>query len=210
MTDPRKTEIAVILDRSGSMASIKKEMQTGFARFVASQMVLPGECVMSLYRFDTVYEVVFEERPLAKVPHLRLAPRGSTALLDAVGHSIARIGERLAAKPEPMRPGSIIVMIITDGQENASVEVRRDVLKATIKRQMQAYSWQFMYLGTDASVFSEAASLGIPAASRYAPDAGGVARLYAESASSVADFRSRFQRGDAGASIRTPGSSSDD
>jgi uncharacterized protein YegL len=210
MTDPRKTEIAVVLDRSGSMARITQEMQTGFAQFVKEQRAQPGECVLSLYRFDHAYEVVFEERPLAKVPPLRLVPRGSTALLDAVGHSIARIGDRLSAKPEHARPGSVVVMIMTDGQENASVEVSRDVLKASIQRQEQLYHWQFMYLGADASVFSEARSLGIDAVSHYPASSAGVERVYARSSHSITEYRSRVSRGEVHARIKLSSSPSDE
>ena len=210
VTDIHKTEIAVILDRSGSMASIQHEMVSGFAQFVQRQAAEPGDCVLSLYRFDDKYDVVYEERPLAKVRRLSLSPRGSTALLDAVGRSIARIGERLAAKPEHQRPGTVIVMIITDGQENASIEVSRDVLKTMIERQEKVFNWQFMYLGADASTFDEAASLGISAPACYSPSARGVERLYEASSLSVASIRQRIASGETSARISIPRTLSDD
>jgi hypothetical protein len=199
MPDIHKTEIAVILDRSGSMLSVKQDMEGGFAQFVAAQRAEPGQCSLSLYQFDDQYEIVYEERPLCDVPELSIVPRGSTALLDAVGRSMARIGERLAAKPEHERPAIVIVMVITDGQENASHEVSRRALKAAIKVQQRKYNWRFMYLGADASAFSEAASLGIQAAARYSPDSAGVDRLYAASSAAVAEFRAAA--GDAHAEI---------
>jgi hypothetical protein len=201
MPDVHKTEIAVILDRSGSMISIKQDMEGGFAQFVAVQRAEPGQCSLSLYQFDDQYEVVYEERPLCDVPELSIVPRGSTALLDAVGRSMARVGERLADKPEHERPGVVIVMVITDGQENASHEVSRRALKAAIKVQQRRYNWRFMYLGADASAFSEAASLGIQAAARYSPDSAGVDRLYAASSVAVPECRSRVSAGEEHAEI---------
>jgi hypothetical protein len=196
MTDSNKTEIAVILDRSGSMASIKADMEGGFAHFVAQQQALAGECVLSLYQFDDQYDVVFEDLPLRNVPPLSIVPRGSTALLDAMGRSIARIGARLAAKPDSARPGCVIIMVITDGQENASCEVTREALKQSIEHQRNNYNWQFMYLGADVSAFAEAESIGIAAAARYSPDARGVQQLYAATAASVSECRRRVTCGE--------------
>jgi hypothetical protein len=191
MPDVSKTEIAVILDRSGSMHTIKQDMEGGFAHFVAEQRTQPGSCTLSLYQFDDQFEVVYEELPLSHVPELSIVPRGSTALLDAVGRSIARIGERLAAKSEQERPGIVVVMVITDGEENASCEVRRADLTAAIELQQRKYNWRFMYLGADASAFAEAASLGIKAAARYAPNSAGVGRLYSSASAAVAQHRLR-------------------
>lgn len=201
MTDPNKTVIAVILDRSGSMMAIQDDMEGGFAQFVAEQRALPGECTLSLYQFDSEYEVVYEDLPLGDVPALSIVPRGSTALLDAVGRSITRLGKRLAAKPEHERPGAVVVMVITDGEENASRKVKRHVLKKTIEAQQRKYNWRFMYLGADASVFSEAESLGIQAAARYSPDTSGVNQLYVASSAAVASFRIRVASGEQNADI---------
>ena len=130
------------------------------------------------------------------VPALSITPRGSTALLDAMSRSIARIGARLAAKPDSERPGSVIIIVITDGEENASCEVTRKALNRSIEHQRKNYNWQFMYLGADLSAVSEAASIGIPAAARYSPDARGVQQLYSASSAQVAEYRSRVARGE--------------
>jgi len=201
MTDPNRTELAIVLDRSGSMTSIQADMEGGFAQFVAEQRTLPGFCAVSLYQFDSEYEVVYEELSVHDVPPLSITPRGSTPLLDAVGHTIGRLGERLAAKPEHERPAAVIVMVITDGEENASREIKREGLREMIDRQQRIYNWRFMYLGADASTFSEAESLGIRAAARYAADSHGVDQLYAASSAAVVEYRSRIARGDESAEL---------
>jgi hypothetical protein len=119
----KTTEIAVILDRSGSMESIANDAIGGFNAFVDSQRRQPGEARMSLVLFDDRYEVPIKSQPLAKVPLLTrqtFVPRGSTALLDAIGRTIKRMTDAFAARPAANRPDTIIVAILTDGEENAS------------------------------------------------------------------------------------------
>ena len=122
MTRSDLTHLYFLLDRSGSMQSIKSDIEGGFAAFVDEQRKAPGECLANLSQFDDVYEVVYADRPLADVPPLDLQPRNMTALHDAMGRLITDAGAKLAAIPEDERPGTVIVAIMTDGLENASQE----------------------------------------------------------------------------------------
>ena len=117
------TEIAYILDRSGSMGPLAEASIAGFNQFVAEQRQATGEARLSLVLFDNEYLMPHRSTPLDEVPELNThtyVPRGSTALLDAVGRTIDELGERLAATPDLERPGQVIVAIFTDGFENAS------------------------------------------------------------------------------------------
>ena len=76
-------------------------------------------------------------------------PRGSTALYDAIGRTINEVGARLAATPEPDRPGKVIVAILTDGQENASTEFSRETIATMISHQQKAYAWEFVFLAAN-------------------------------------------------------------
>lgn len=174
MTKPNSAEIIVILDRSGSMASIRKDMEGGFDSFIAEQRKLPGECSVTLVQFDDKYEVVYMGKALADVPPLDLVPRGSTALLDAVGKTTVATGERLAAMPEHERPARVLVVIITDGQENASMEHTKESVRQMVDHQRSAYQWEFVYFGANQDAFAEAAKMGINIAQNYAADAAGV------------------------------------
>src|SRR5437879_5693749 len=111
MTNQNLTHIVAILDRSGSMMSIREDMQGGFNNFIAEQAKTPGEVRVSLYQFDTEYDTVYENKPLAEVPALVLEPRGGTALLDAVGRTITTVGQKLAQLDEDDRPGLVVVVI---------------------------------------------------------------------------------------------------
>jgi hypothetical protein len=84
-----------------------------------------------------------------------------TALLDAVGRAIAETGERLAAMPEPDRPGLVVFVIVTDGQENSSKEYTKPQIKEMVERQQNIYKWQFTFLGANQDAFAEAHGMGI-------------------------------------------------
>jgi len=161
MTDPTYTDITMVLDRSGSMQSIKDDTIGGFDAFTSEQRRLPGRCTVSLVQFDNVYEEVYTGRDLADVPSLTLVPRGSTAMLDAIGRAVNATGARLAAMPEDRRPGTVIVGIMTDGLENASREFTYPMVKALIEQQEQVYGWTFMYMGANQDAIEVGASLGV-------------------------------------------------
>ena len=84
-----------------------------------------------------------------------------TALLDAIGLTIDRVGKRLAQTPEEARPGKVITAITTDGYENASSHYSKSQIREMIRRQTDVYKWQFMFLGANMDAVSEADSLGI-------------------------------------------------
>ena len=159
------TDITVVLDRSGSMAACQAEAENGLNRFISEQAKAPGEAIFTLVQFDDVYEFVYKGVLIQDVPKCRLVPRGMTALLDALGKAINETGERLAALPESERPGAVVFVIITDGQENSSQEFKREQIKAMIEHQQSVYNWQFTYLGANQDAFAVANDYGIQAPS---------------------------------------------
>lgn len=163
MTDATLTHLYFLLDRSGSMQSIKADTEGGFAAFMDEQRTGEGSCRVTLAQFDNAYDVVYRDVPVADVPALDLQPRGSTALLDAMGRLITDAGAELAALPEERRPGTVIVGIMTDGHENASQEWTRPAIRALVEQQSSAYGWQFMYMGADQDAVEVGTSLGVEA-----------------------------------------------
>jgi hypothetical protein len=186
------TDITVVLDRSGSMSSIREDMNGGFATFVAAQKGVPGACLVSMVQFDgTATEVRYVGTPIGEVGPLDLLPRGNTPLLDAVAFSIRLTGERLAALPEEARPENVLLLIITDGQENASKQTTAAALKEMIEHQRSVYKWDFIYLGANVDAFAEARMMGIPAerTAEYAADATGVRSAWETLSPKFAAFR---------------------
>ena len=177
---PGKTELIIILDRSGSMSGIRSDMEGGLKSFIEKQKTLPGECLVSVYKFDDIYETVFETRPIKDVGDIPLVPRGSTALHDAMGKTINRVGVRLAKTPEEDRPTLVMVMTITDGQENASRQFTADQVKELVKHQTDTYKWDFTFLGANQDAVLTAQNLGIVGAKAmtYNATAGGSQALF--------------------------------
>jgi hypothetical protein len=163
MTNPDRRHIAIILDRSGSMQTVKTDTEGGLRAFLATQAEAPGDTTVSLYQFDDQYEAVYENKALADVPDFVLHPRNMTALLDAIGRTVNAVGAQLAAMYEPERPGEVVVVILTDGCENASHEFTLPMVKELIARQQDSYGWQFVFLGADQDAFAAAAGIGIRA-----------------------------------------------
>lgn len=114
------THIEIIIDESGSMASIKKDMEGGYNTFIEDQKKLGGECTVSQTVFSNNYKRQFSMLPLKDVPPYQLRPSGSTALLYTMVEVIDELGRQLASLPEDQRPERILVVTITDGEENCS------------------------------------------------------------------------------------------
>jgi hypothetical protein len=163
MTKPDLTAIALIVDRSGSMESIRSDAQGSIDAFIRDQDALPGQVLWTVVLFDSEYDQVAFMEPTAPKP--RLEPRGSTALFDAVGRTINGMGVALAAMAEDERPSKVIVVIVTDGHENSSREYAWPVVKEMVQRQTTEWSWEFVFLaaglGRDETI-AMGASMGIP------------------------------------------------
>jgi hypothetical protein len=158
------TDIVVVLDRSGSMASVLDDTIGGFNTLVEEQKAATGRARLTLTQFDDEYEIVHERRDVRGVEPLSRAtyvPRGSTALLDAVGRTIMSVRAKIARDAATERPGKVVFVIITDGQENSSREFRREGVFELIREQESQAGWEFVYLGAHQDAITEAASLGI-------------------------------------------------
>jgi hypothetical protein len=190
MTRSDLTHIYFLLDRSGSMQSIKTDTEGGFAAFVEEQRRAPGDCRVTLAQFDHEYDVVYSGVPVAAVPPLALQPRGRTALLDAMGRLVTDAGAELAALPEHERPGTVIVAVMTDGHENASHEWTHTAIRSLVEQQTSAYAWQFMYMGADQDAIEVGTRLGVDAAYSVTYGRGKAKEALAGAAGKISRLRS--------------------
>ena len=170
MTNPNLTEIIAILDRSGSMSVVQTDTEGAFNAYVTEQRTVPGEATLTLVQFDDRIETVYANMHLDEVPLLSLKPRGMTALYDAIGRTVVTTGEQLERTPEDQRPGKVIVVILTDGQENASKDWTATRLKPLIEEQVNKYGWTFIYLGANQDAVFEGNKIGIGAHSSLTYD----------------------------------------
>lgn len=187
------THITVLLDRSGSMESIKAETISGFNFFLNEQREGGTNASLTLVQFDTqATEVVHENAPIHSVPQLSAdtyQPRGGTPLLDSLGETIASTGRTLKVIPEANRPDKVVFVIITDGQENASRRFNNAQIKEMLEHQTNVYKWQFIYLGANQDAFAEAGNMGIAMsyAANFAP--ANMSDAFEVASQNVASFR---------------------
>lgn len=200
MPNSQLTEIVIVMDRSGSMSPIAKDMEGGVELLLTEQAKVPGECRFTLVQFDstnqvTNIETVYESVPVALFAgagRISLVPRGMTPLNDAVGHTIRRTGERYAAFPDDRRPGKVIFVIITDGDENSSKVFTTAQVQAMVKHQTDVYQWQFVFLGANVDAFAEGEVRGVRRAStaNYTANASGVRAAFVAASDSTVRYRS--------------------
>ena len=172
------SEIAFVLDRSGSMKSCQQAAIDGFNQFLTDQQKTDGLAKLTVVLFDDEYLVPISSIPVEEVVSLTddtYQPQGCTALLDAIGQTIDNLGQRLAALAEKDRPGQVIVAILTDGLENASQRFTWKEIAGKIKHQTDTYKWIFLFLGANQDAIATAANLSIAAnnAANYVADAAG-------------------------------------
>lgn len=158
------TEIAYILDRSGSMQHLQEAAISGFNTFLKEQQETPGNANLTLVLFDDEYLLHADRTPIQEVRQLDTStyvPRGMTALLDSIGRTIDNIGKQLAKTPDKDRPGKVIIAIYTDGYENASTDYSVKKIARMIRHQTDKYNWEFLFLAANEDAIATAASYGI-------------------------------------------------
>jgi hypothetical protein len=140
------------------MASLAAEAIAGFNTLISEQRAVSPSALFSLSLFDHEDLLLHDAVPIAQVPPLTrdsFVPRGGTALNDAIGAMITRIGKR--AK----RQTRVLVAILTDGMENGSRQYSRDDLLSMITYRRTTYDWQFVFIGPQ-NALAYALAIGIP------------------------------------------------
>lgn len=154
------THIGILIDRSGSMYSIKDDMEGNLAEFLNKQKELPGICTVSIAQFDQQFEMLQSFVDIHELEKIRISPRGMTALYDALGKFIKRTGHSLSSIVEENRPSKVLIIVITDGQENASIDYTASEIKKMVELQEKIYSWDFVYLGSNQDALLEGEKFG--------------------------------------------------
>lgn len=186
------THIVFLIDRSGSMGSIKVDMEGGLKEFLEKQKLLPGECTVTAAQFDTVYEILHKLKPLSEIEGLHIDPRGGTALIDSMVRLIKEVGDELRELPEDQRPEKVLFITITDGEENSSKEFTNEQLKERILEQETKYNWQFTYLGANQDAFGVSRQFGLSSAKamNFAADSDGIKSVFNKLSDASTRYRS--------------------
>ena len=158
----KKLDIVAILDRSGSMSNMVTELVGGFNRIIEEHK--DKDAKVSVAIFDDEWELIYNRKKITKIPELTVSdvsPRGCTALFDAIGKTVNVVDEKIK-KSKTSKPDKVIVLIITDGLENASKEFKQDVIKKLVEDKKKE-DYEFIFLGANIDSFTEAGGLGIDA-----------------------------------------------
>lgn len=173
------TELVFIVDRSGSMSGLEDDTIGGLNATLEAHRAAEGEALVSIVLFDHETTVLYDRLPISEVPALTREDyqvRGCTALLDAVGGAVHHISRVHGYLPEECRPENTIVVITTDGMENASCKFTYEDVKRQISAK-EEMGWEFLFLGANIDAAAEAGRIGIAAtqAATYASDSEGTA-----------------------------------
>ncbi|KAL0251271.1 hypothetical protein GEMRC1_000484 [Eukaryota sp. GEM-RC1] len=156
------TSIVFLLDRSGSMHDIVDDVIGGFNSTLEEQKKVPfGSCFLTTVLFDNMYEVLHDQVDIHAVPPLsrsEFVPRGSTALLDAIGRAISAVESQVSNTPS-----NVVFVIFTDGKENASREFTAEQIRKLVRQKEDECQWKFLFLGANIDSFSEASKIGFSA-----------------------------------------------
>lgn len=229
--NPNLTDVTIILDRSQSMLSIKQATEDGLREYIGAMRAgsanhqellarrrvirpndeAPLETRVTLVQFDSDnrnvpdIHTVFSNLPPEMVPVIVLEPRGGTPMLEAIGRTIIARGEYFASLPEEQRPGTVLIVIDTDGDENTSSGIYNrnqsegaapgrtgyDVVGEMIQHQTDVYKWEFLYLGANQDAIRNARRINIQPtqAMNYTADAIHTNNMFAAAARGTSELR---------------------
>ncbi len=151
-----------ILDKSGSMQSIKTDTIGGFNQYIETVKAEMGRktAKLTLTLFDTEVTTLHSLAPLKDVAELNdktYQPSGMTALYDAVGQTVRKVEGKITKKDKSL------VVIMTDGEENSSREWGRDSFSKLIKEMEGKGNWTFVFLGANQDAWANASKWGFSA-----------------------------------------------
>lgn len=188
------TSIIAILDASGSMSPLAEETISGFNKFIEDQKAEEGEAILTIATFNYSTEIIHNAINLKDATPLTdrvYTPSGGTALYDAIGTVIKAHGEKLAAMPEEERPSKVLVLVMTDGQENLSQRFGQIEIANMIKHQTDKYNWQFIYMGANQDSFAVGQTIGVAKTNsyNYTASSAGTGRLFANISAGTRSYR---------------------
>lgn len=151
-------DVIVVLDESGSMGCMGNEPKEAMNQFIANQKkeMTDPNAQFSLYLFNSNTRKVHVNTPLKDVQEITdYTPGGMTALFDAVGQAITD-------KLNTDRNKNVVMVVITDGEENSSHEYKtREEVSKLVKKAEKDYQWKVMFLGANIDAFSEGQKLSV-------------------------------------------------
>ncbi len=176
-----------LLDASGSMSVMNKEPVDSFNNFVNEQKKLNDGTTITLYAFNKTPNLLIDDVPLASVEPLKYEdykPTDMTALYDAIGHAITR-------KKNSDRNKDVVMVILTDGEENCSSEYTKETIAKMTKQMQDDYNWKFIYLGANQDSFAVGRDIGATNCSNFAYNSKGMSDACRAASTSISSYKTR-------------------
>lgn len=181
-----KTHVLVIGDRSGSMDTILLDAVGGYNHFIKEQKSSGADVLVTLVLFDDKYEVCYRGMHVNYIGEMTKEiwmARGSTALLYAIGRGITEFSEIPKDKND-----QVVVVIITDGQENTPKDgYTAEKVKEIIKGK-EFSGWKFIFLASNLDAISDAQSWGINANATYSYKPENIMGTYRAMSGTISGF----------------------
>lgn len=189
-----RTELIFILDKSGSMAGLEEDTIGGYNTMLRKQLEGQDQVFVTTVLFDDEFECLHERihiREIRPITEADYSVGGCTALLDAIGKTIRKNGLIQKGTEVALRADKVVVVIITDGMENASREFTFPMIRRMIRHQTERYGWEFIFLGANIDAIATAAQCGIQTdrAANYCSDAKGTRLNYETVGTMLNEFR---------------------
>ena len=187
-------ELVFILDASGSMQSFVADTIGGYNSMIEKQRAIEGEALVSTVLFNGESRVIHDRIALSDIKEMSTRDYiafGNTAMLDAIGGALHHIGNVHKYAREEDRPEHTIVVIITDGMENASRRYTHKRVMEMIKRQRERYGWEFIFLGANIEAECVAECIGIERerSAPYEQSSKGIDACFAMMSEAVSELR---------------------
>ena len=167
-TSTTKTQVfnLIILDKSGSMESIRWEAIDGYNETLGTIRAAQLKHLDSQDHFVSLaafcgcgVDMIYDKTPIkdaAKLTKDKYEPCCCTPLFDAIGSTV----KKLKADIKDIEDAAVLVTIITDGYENASKEWTGPAIKKLID-DCKEEGWMFSFIGAGEDVVKVATTISV-------------------------------------------------
>ena len=188
------TDLVFILDKSGSMAGLESDAIGGFNAMIETHRKKSGPCRITTVLFDSEYQLLHDRTGIRDVKPMTdrdFTVGGCTALYDAVGLTIRKIGAARKQAALEEQSGQVMFVIMTDGQENASRRFTLQQVRTMIEHERAKHGWEFLFLGASFDAAETAETMGIrrDLAAEYLADSQGMQVSFQAMSRTIESFR---------------------